>query len=59
MGSAGSTDVMKYRRCLAVQRVAEGYSTQEVADFLDVDPSTKRFFGSLLLTMTRYGPERA
>lgn len=42
MGSAGSTDVMKYRRLLAVQRVADGYSTQEVADFLDVDPSSVR-----------------
>jgi transposase len=33
---------MTYRRCLAVQRVAEGYSTQEVAEFLSVDPSTVR-----------------
>ena len=33
---------MEYRRRLAVQRVAEGYSTQEVADFLGVDPSTVR-----------------
>lgn len=42
MRSAGSTDVVEYRRCLAVQRVAEGYSTQEVADFLGVDPSSVR-----------------
>jgi transposase len=33
---------MEYRRRLAVQRVADGYSTQEVADFLGVDPSTVR-----------------
>lgn len=33
---------MRYRRCLAVQRVAEGYSTWEVADFLGVDPSSVR-----------------
>jgi transposase len=42
MASAGPNDVMKYRRCLAVQRVADGYSTQEVADFLGVDPSSVR-----------------
>ena len=42
MGSAGSRDVMKYRRLLTAQRAAEGYSTQEVADFLDVDPSSVR-----------------
>jgi transposase len=33
---------LEYRRRLAVQRVADGYSTQEVADFLGVDPSTVR-----------------
>ena len=33
---------MEYRRRLAVQRFSEGYSTQEVADFLGVDPSTVR-----------------
>jgi len=33
---------LEYRRRLAVQRVSEGYSTQEVADFLGVDPSTVR-----------------
>ncbi len=42
MRTAGSTDVLEYRRCLGIQRVADGYSTQEVADFLDVDPSTVR-----------------
>jgi transposase len=33
---------LEYRRRLAVQRVSEGYSTQEAADFLGVDPSTVR-----------------
>jgi transposase len=33
---------LEYRRRLAVQRLADGYSTQEVADFLGVDPSTVR-----------------
>jgi transposase len=33
---------MEYRRRLAVERVADGYSAQEVADFLGVDPSTVR-----------------
>jgi len=42
MRSAGSPDVLEYRRYLAIQRVAEGYSTQEVAEFLDVDPSSVR-----------------
>jgi transposase len=35
-------DELEYRRRLAVQRATEGYSTQEVADFLGVDPSTVR-----------------
>jgi transposase len=42
MRTAGSPDVLEYRRCLAVQRVAEGYSVAEVADFLGVDPSSVR-----------------
>jgi transposase len=42
MRTACSTDVVEYRRCLAVQRILEGYSTQEVADFLAVAPSTVR-----------------
>lgn len=42
MQSAGTPDVLEYWRRLAVQRVAEGYSTQEVADFLGVDPSSIR-----------------
>jgi transposase len=42
MRTTCSTNVVEYRRCLGVQRVLEGYSTQEVADFLGVDPSTVR-----------------
>jgi transposase len=42
MRTAGSPDVLEYRRCLAVQRVCEGYSSEEVADFLGVDPSSVR-----------------
>jgi transposase len=42
MRSASPTDVLQYRRCLAVQRVLEGHSTQEVADFLSVDPRSVR-----------------
>jgi transposase len=42
MRTAGPSAVLEYRRCLGIQRVAEGYSTQEVADFLGVDPSTVR-----------------
>src|SRR5712691_10394365 len=53
MRSAGSPDVLEYRRCLAVQRVAEGYSLQEVADFLDVDSSSVRRW----LAASRHGGE--
>jgi transposase len=42
MRTPGSADELEYRRRLAVQRVADGYSTEEVADFLGVDPSTVR-----------------
>src|SRR6266566_98892 len=42
MRTTGSPDVLEYRRTLAVQRVAQGYSTQEVADFLGVDPRSVR-----------------
>jgi transposase len=42
MRSRGSTDALEYRRRLAIERASEGYSTQEVADFLGVDPSTVR-----------------
>jgi transposase len=42
MRTRGSADELEYRRRLAVERISEGYSTQEVADFLGVDPSTVR-----------------
>jgi transposase len=42
MRSTGSPEVLEYRRQLAVQRVAEGYSSQEVADFLGIDPRSVR-----------------
>src|SRR5947209_1820451 len=42
MRTTGLPKVLEYRRRLAVQRVGEGYSSQEVADFLGVDPSSVR-----------------
>lgn len=42
MRPRGKPSELEHRRRLAVQRVLEGYSTQEVADFLDVDPSSVR-----------------
>ena len=42
MRTAGTPDVLEYRRRLAVQRVGEGCSTEEVAEFLGVDPRSVR-----------------
>src|SRR5918998_491372 len=42
MRDKGSPAELEHRRLLAVQRVLEGYSTEEVAEFLDVDPRTVR-----------------
>jgi transposase len=42
MRPIGSPIELEHRRRLAVQRVLEGYSTHEVADFLGVDPSSVR-----------------
>jgi transposase len=42
MRTSGSPEVLEYRRRLAVQRLAEGYSCQEVADFLGTDPRSVR-----------------
>ena len=42
MRSTGTPAELARRRRLAVQRVLEGYSTEEVADFLGVDPSSVR-----------------
>jgi transposase len=40
MRSPGSSDELERRRCLALQRVREGYSIEEVADFLGVHRAT-------------------
>lgn len=42
MRSIGSPAELERRRHLAVQRILDGYSTGEVAEFLGVDPSTVR-----------------
>jgi transposase len=40
MRTHGLPHEVEYRRCLAVRRVLEGYSIDEVADFLEVHPRT-------------------
>lgn len=42
MRSKGSPEVLEYRRRLAVERLLSGYSPEEVADFLNVHPSSVR-----------------
>jgi transposase len=42
MRTEGAPDVLEYRRHLAVQRVEDGYSAEDVADFVGVDPRTVR-----------------
>lgn len=42
MRSIGSPAALEWRRQLAVARVCEGYSTEDVADFLGVDPRSVR-----------------
>jgi len=42
MRREGSPAELEHRRVLAVRRLVEGYTTQEVADFLDVDSSSVR-----------------
>jgi len=42
MRTEGSAVVLEYRRRLAVQRVEDGYSIEDVADFLGVDRRTVR-----------------
>ncbi len=42
MRDQGSPAELERRRLLAVQRVLEGYSTEEVAEFLGVDPRSVR-----------------
>jgi transposase len=42
MRTFGSPEVLEYRRRMAVARLAEGYSAEEVAEFLEVHPSSVR-----------------
>src|SRR5262245_58095519 len=42
MRTPGPPIVLEHRRRLAIRRIHEGYSVGEVADFLDVDPSSVR-----------------
>lgn len=42
MRTTGPPAELEYRRCLAVRRLLEGYSVQEVADFLEVEPRSVR-----------------
>jgi transposase len=42
MRDKGSPAELEHRRILAVQRVLEGYSAEEVAEFLGVDPRSVR-----------------
>jgi transposase len=42
MRDKGSPEELEHRRLLAVQRVTEGYTAAEVAEFLGVDPRSVR-----------------
>jgi transposase len=42
MRDKGSPEELEHRRLLAVQRVSEGYSAAEVAEFLGVEPRSVR-----------------
>ena len=42
MRTRGSADELEYRRRLAIDRLSDGYPSQEAADFLGLDPSTTR-----------------
>jgi transposase len=44
MRSKGTAAELEHRRCLAVQRVLEGYSAAEVAEFLGVTPQAVRLW---------------
>jgi transposase len=54
MRSIGSPAELERRRLLAVQRALEGYSTEEVAEFLGVDPRSVRRW---LADFHQYGAE--
>jgi transposase len=48
MRSQGSPAELERRRCLAVQRIQEGYAAEEVGDLLGVDPrSVRRWVAAL------------
>jgi transposase len=42
MRDKGSPEELEHRRLLAVQRVQEGYTSEEVAEFLGIDPRSVR-----------------
>lgn len=42
MRTRGSPELLEYRRLLAVQRVLEGYTVEEVAEFLGLDARSVR-----------------
>jgi transposase len=49
MRTEGSLEVLEYRRRLAVRRVLDGYSSEEVAEFLEVDArSVRRWVAAFL-----------
>ncbi len=52
MRTTGCPEVLEYRRRLAIERIHDGSSTQEVADLLGVDPSS---VCSWLAAFRRYG----
>jgi transposase len=54
MSTEGTSVELQRRRHLAVQRIAEGYSAEEVADFLDV---TVRSVWRWLAAFRRYGDD--
>ena len=47
MRTTGSPAVLEYRRRLAIERINDGYCTQEVADFLGVDENEWARGGSI------------
>jgi transposase len=50
MRNIGSPAELEHRRCLAVERVVEGYTTREVGDFLGVDPRSVRRWAAAFRT---------
>jgi transposase len=54
MRSKGTATELERRRCLAVQRVKEGYSAEEVAEFLGVTPRSVRLW---VAAFREHGPQ--